>query len=165
MLTFRQATQAEQAEIMYLFKEAAENLQKRGINQWQQWLSPTQYYIDWVAKGINNAEYYFVEKDNTIAGMFRLMYTDDEYWGKNDDSAAYVHSLVTLPHFKGQNIGTEVLQMIENQLIKKSIQYFRLDCKADNTALCDYYHRQGFAPVRLQVMPHYTVQLFEKKLD
>lgn len=163
-ISIRQAKSDELPTALSLFEEAALKLREKGINQWQHWLNPTPEYVDWAKKGFDNGEYFFVEKQGQLAGMFRLMYTDEDYWGQQLDSAAYLHSLVTKTGFEGQNIGTTTLKLIEYDLIKKSIYLFRLDCKADNQPLCNYYKRQGFAPVRIQKMPHYSVQLFEKKL-
>lgn len=163
-LSIRQAKTEELATALALFKEAALKLQTKGINQWQHWLNPTPQYIEWVQAGFDENQYFFVEKQGKLAGMFRLMYHDDEYWGQQTDAAAYLHSLVTKTGFEGQHIGTKVLALVENNLREKGINYFRLDCKADNEQLCQYYTRQGFQPIRKQAVTHYIVQLFEKKL-
>jgi ribosomal protein S18 acetylase RimI-like enzyme len=164
-LAFEKAKIEDLDTILGLFKEAAEQLQLKGINQWQHWLNPTPQYLDWVEGGLEKGEYFFINKQDQLVGMFRLMSTDEEYWGKTDDVAMYLHSFVTKPAFAGQGIGSEVLKMVKKQLHEQSIPLFRLDCKADNEPLCAYYVRHGFTPVRLQKMPHYTVQLFEKKVN
>ena len=164
-MTIRQAEAHELTTALALFKEAALKLQAKDINQWQHWLNPTPQYIDWVQAGFDRNEYFFIEKSGALAGMFRLMYSDEEYWGEQTDSAGYVHSLVTKTGFEGQNIGATVLQIIEQDLKAKGVDFFRLDCKADNEQLCNYYLRQGFQSIRKQVVTHYTVQLFEKKLN
>ena len=163
-LDIQQAQINDLNTILALFKEAAERLKAKNINQWQHWLSPTEGYVQWVEKGIKNGEYYFTFKNGQLSGMFRLMFEDEEYWGKQDIKAGYVHSLMTRSGFEGQNIGSDVLKWVENELIKQNITHFRLDCRADNEKLCQYYISHGFVPVRQQVMPHYAVQLFEKLL-
>ena len=164
-ITIRQAKNDELPIALSLFEETASKLRAKGINQWQHWLNPMPEYVDWAKKGFDDGEYFFVEKQGQLAGMFRLMYTDEDYWGQQSAAAAYVHSLVTKIGFEGQNIGANALKLIEYDLIKKRIYFLRLDCKADNEPLCNYYKRQGFVPVRIQKMPHYSVQLLEKKLD
>lgn len=162
-LNFTQAEENDLEKVLFLFKFGAENVRSRGLKQWEHWLEPTPELIGkvqiWVAEG----RFFFVEKAKTTVGMFRLMETDEEYWGKTDDSARYVHSLLTLPEFAGQGIGEQVLAKIAAQLSAQNVPFLRLDCMADNAVLCSYYERQGFQKVRLQKMPHYTVQLFEKK--
>ncbi len=164
-MTIRQAETHELATVLALFKETALKLQAKGINQWQHWREPTPQYIEWVQAGFDRKEYFFIEKSGVLAGMFRLMYTDEEYWGQQADSAAYVHSLAIKMGFEGQNIGSTVLQTIAQDLKEKGIDFLRLDCKADNEQLCNYYMRQGFQPIRKQEVTHYTVQLLEKKLN
>jgi ribosomal protein S18 acetylase RimI-like enzyme len=164
-LAFEKAKIEDLETILNLFKEAAELLQQRGINQWQHWLDPTPQYHERVTRDLSAGAFFLVKKAAETVGMFRLMRSDEEYWGKTDDVAMYLHSFVTKHQFKGQNIGSSVLKMVENQIRAEGIPLFRLDCKADNEPLCNYYKNQGFMPVRLQEMPHYTVQLFEKKLS
>jgi ribosomal protein S18 acetylase RimI-like enzyme len=164
-LVFRKAKIEDLDTILNLFREAAEQLQQRGINQWQHWLNPTSQYLERVTRDLKAGAFFLVKKEDTTVGMFRLMSSDEEYWGKTDDVAMYLHSFVTKPTFAGQGIGSEVLKMVEKQLQEQGIPLFRLDCKADNEPRCNYYLRQGFTPIRLQEMPHYTVQLFEKKVN
>jgi ribosomal protein S18 acetylase RimI-like enzyme len=164
-LAFEKAKIEDHETILGLFKEAAEQLQSKGNNQWQHWLNPTPQYLERVKRDLTAEAFFLVKKADITVGMFRLMPSDEEYWGKTDDVAMYLHSFVTKPEFAGQGIGSEVLKMVENQLHEQGIPLFRLDCKADNQPLCDYYLRQGFTPIRLKEMPHYTVQLFEKKVN
>jgi ribosomal protein S18 acetylase RimI-like enzyme len=164
-INIRQANADEVTTALALFEEAALVLRRKGINQWLHWLHPTPEYVQWVQTGFDNNEYFFVEKSGKLAGMFRLMYSDEEYWGQQTDTAAYLHSLVTKTEFEGQGIGANVLKIIGANLLERGIFYFRLDCKADNEALCNYYIRQGFKPVRTQKVAHYVVQLFEKRLN
>jgi ribosomal protein S18 acetylase RimI-like enzyme len=164
-LAFEKAKIEELETILDLFKGAAEQLQSKGNNQWQRWLKPTSHYIEGVLKDLIANAFFLVKKEGETVGMFRLMPSDEEYWVKTDDVAMYLHSFVVKPSFAGQGIGSEVLKMVEKQLHEQGIPLFRLDCKADNEPLCNYYKNQGFTPIRLQEMPHYAVQLFEKKVD
>lgn len=164
-ISIREAQKNELNMALLLFEEAALKLRAKGINQWQHWVNPTTDYVQWVKTGFDRNEYFFIEKSDQLAGMFRLMYTDEEYWGKQTDSAAYLHSLVTKTEFEGQGIGADVLKTMGIYLQQKGINYFRLDCKADNEQLCNYYIRQGFKPIRTQAVTHYVVQLFEKELN
>jgi ribosomal protein S18 acetylase RimI-like enzyme len=164
-ITIREAEKSEAKMVLFLFEEGALSLEKRGINQWRHWIHPTPELMNRVEKDIANKAYFFVEKSGAIAGMFRLMDSDEEYWGQQTDAAIYLHSFMTKPAFKGQNIGSTVLKLVEMKVREREIPYFRLDCKADNSDLCKYYENQGFVPIRKKVMPHYEVQLFEKKVN
>jgi ribosomal protein S18 acetylase RimI-like enzyme len=163
-IKIRQANANEVAIALALFEEAALKLREKGTNQWQHWINPTPAYINRVQKGFDDKVYFFVEKSGQLAGMFRLMDSDEEYWGQQREAAIYLHSFMTKPVFKGQGIGSAVLKLVEIQIRERGINYFRLDCIADNEALCHYYEKQGFKRVQTREMPHYTVQLFEKKI-
>jgi ribosomal protein S18 acetylase RimI-like enzyme len=163
-LAFQKASVEDLATVLELFKGAAERLRLKGINQMQHWLNPPSAYLERVTQDLMSGAFLLVKKADNTVGMFRLMPSDEEYWGKTDEVAMYLHSFVVKPSFAGQGIGSEVLKMVEKQLHEQSIPLFRLDCKADNEPLCNYYKNQGFTPIRLQDMPHYTVQLFEKKV-
>jgi ribosomal protein S18 acetylase RimI-like enzyme len=163
-IKIRQANANEVAIALTLFEEAALVLREKGTTQWQHWINPTPAYVNRVQKGFDDNVYFFVEKSGQLAGMFRLMDSDEEYWGQQAEAAVYLHSFSTRPAFKGQEIGATVLTLIENQTRERGIDYFRLDCIASNVALCNYYIRQGFVPIRKKEMPHYEVQLFEKRL-
>ena len=164
-ITIRQANANEVATALALFEEAALILREKGTAQWQHWINPTPAYVNRVQKGFDDNVFFFVEKSGELAGMFRLMDSDEEYWGEQTEAAVYLHSFLTRPAFKGQEIGATVIKLIEARLHEQGIPYFRLDCIARNEALCNYYMRQGFVPIRKKEMPHYEVQLFEKKLN
>jgi ribosomal protein S18 acetylase RimI-like enzyme len=163
-ITIREAEKSEVKTVLFLFEEAALNLQKRGIDQWRHWINPTPELIHRVHQGVDDKAYFFVEKSGQLAGMFRLMDSDEEYWGRQNEAAIYLHSFMTKPAFKGQKIGSTVFEWVEKRVREREIPYFRLDCKADNEALCRYYEKQGFIPIRKKIMPHYEVQLFEKSM-
>jgi ribosomal protein S18 acetylase RimI-like enzyme len=164
-ILIRQAKPNEVVTALSLFEEAALELREKGINQWQHWINPTPEYVNRVQKGFDDKVYFFVEKSGELAGMFRLMESDEEYWGTQQETAVYLHSFMTKSAFKGQNIGSTVIKSVELSMRKRGVRYFRLDCKADNEQLCNYYKKQGFKPVRMKQMPHYAVQLFEKELN
>jgi ribosomal protein S18 acetylase RimI-like enzyme len=164
-ILIRQAKPNEVVTALSLFEEAALELRTKGINQWQHWINPTPEYVNRVQKGFDDKVYFFVEKSGELAGMFRLMDSDEEYWGKQTESAVYLHSFMTKSAFKGQNIGSTVMKSVELSMRERGVRYFRLDCKADNEQLCNYYKKQGFMPVRMKQMPHYAVLLFEKELN
>lgn len=98
--------------------------------------------------------------------MYRLMFSDELYWGKKNKKAGYLHLLVIKEEYKGNNIGKKILTDIEQLLRDEYISLFRLDCNADNDKLHSYYISQGFEKVGETVMPHSRIFffLFEKKL-
>jgi ribosomal protein S18 acetylase RimI-like enzyme len=140
-------------------------LQNQGLKQWSFWQDPPADKIAWIWQGLTNQEFYLVKTENNLLGMYRLMNEDELYWGKQSQTAAYIHSLVVKKEFAGQKLGNQILQYIENQLLRQNIFLLRLDCVAENLALCAYYEKQGFVKVGEKQMPHSLNNLYEKKLQ
>ena len=164
-MKFELVKNAELSIVLGLLKESAEFLQSKKLDQWSYWLNPPQERIDWITEGIKQHEFYFVKNESdVIIGMFRLLFEDELYWGKQNDKAGYVHSLVIKSEFKGNGFGNKIMKHIESLLIEKSISLFRLDCVANNQGLCNYYKNLGFKKVGEIQMPLSLNNLYEKTL-
>lgn len=151
--------------ILDLLKEAAHALKVKGTDQWSYWLNPPEEKVTWLKEGITNNEFYFIRNTKgTLMGMFRLLFEDELYWGKQKEEAGYVHSLVVKDEFKGQQIGKHAMKQIEELLIDKGIHLFRLDCVANNKRLCSYYESFGFKQVGQKQMPLSLNNLYEKRI-
>ncbi len=166
-ISFRLANISELSLALSLLKEAAEWLQTKNTQQWSFWINPPVEKVAWIKEGFENEEFYFVYQNEILLGMFRLMYFDEQYWGKRPDrfdKAAYVHSLTIKREFAGQALGALFLQKIEDKLRSEGIFKFRLDCMQSNEGLCNYYERQGFIKVGEVQMSWAMQNLYEKKL-
>ncbi len=163
--TTRQADLAETTTALALLKSAAATLQQKGIDQWSIWLDPPADKIKWVEDGFINGEFYFILIENQIAGMYRLLRSDELYWGPQKVEARYIHSLVVLNEYAGQQIGRRVLEQLISETRKAGIPFFRLDCNAANKALCHYYEQLGFRQVGMKQMPHSLNCLYEQALS
>lgn len=162
--TTRQAGISETAIALSLLKSAATTLQQKGIDQWSIWLDPPAEKISWVEAGFDKGEFYFILIEDRIMGMYRLLTEDELYWGPQDVKAWYVHSLVVLPEFSGQQIGKQVLAQLIKEATARGVPLFRLDCNAANKALCTYYENLGFKQVGVKQMPHSLNNLYEMTL-
>lgn len=141
------------------------SLQQKGIEQWQYWLDPPPDKRQWIQAGFDNQEFYFVEnEDQQVVGMFRLMETDELYWGKQPTvKARYIHSLVVDDAFAGQKIGQRIITKVISEWSAKGINTLRLDCNAHNTQLCQYYEQMGFVKLGEKQLTHSFNNLYEKK--
>lgn len=135
-----------------MLKSAALALQVKNINQWSYWLDPPPERLEWLMDGLQNKEIYFLNFENQIAAMYRLMEEDLKYWGIQQHSAYYLHSLVVHPDFKGHQLGSQIIEMVCRDAVKANKKYLRLDCDASNTVLSNYYIKQGFEIVGYKQM-------------
>ena len=151
--------------ILKMLKESAQFLNSKNVDQWSYWLNPPEEKVIWLKEGLVNNEFYFIHNtEGTHMGMFRLLYEDQLYWGKQKEQAGYVHSLVVKNEFKGQNLGKKIMTQIEQDLVSRKINLLRLDCVANNEELCSYYTRLGFKKVGQVKMPLSLNNLYEKQL-
>ena len=163
-IQYRQARLEELPIAYHLLKVAARRLSSMNVDQWQYWLEPPAYKINWLEAGFSNNEYYFILDEKDIIGMYRLSNEDLDYWGEQSVNARYIHSLIVLPSYSGQGIGSQAVAHIESLCTREGIFLLRLDCHAGNHALCAYYERLGFKKVGEVDMPHSLNNLYEKKL-
>ena len=161
-LKIRKATISE-SELGFTFlKEAASWLNGQGIDYWQNWHSPSEHHKEWILEGFRLQQFYFVEEDDAVVGMFRLQESDPVFWGDARESAFYIHSLTTKRNLAGQAYGYRILEMIEELAKVQKKEYLRLDCGSQVKKLCAYYMNYGFQFVREVIVDGYEMNLYEK---
>ena len=143
-MKFTLAKNEDLESIITMLNSMAKVLQSKNVSQWTQWLDPQPRDIEWINGKINDNAFFFVHIEDEMAGMFSLSNTDEKYWGKQTVKAKYLHSLTTLPKFKGQNFGKHVVAKIKTDLLNTEYKYLRLDCISTNTTLKNYYQSQDF---------------------
>ncbi|MBJ2173456.1 GNAT family N-acetyltransferase [Aureibaculum sp. A20] len=146
-----------------LLKLASKTLEAKKINQWKYWQDPPVEKIKWVKEGFLNKECYFIKNENNaVMGMVRILEEDLSYWGAMNDKSKYIHSLVIDKAFSGNNLGKQVILLIEENAKKNNFEYLRLDCDATNTKLCTYYENLGFILVGEKQLPLGIYNLYQK---
>lgn len=161
-LVFSVASQLHQTTIAEILEEGRVWLQQvKGINQWPFPFTPT-----WVNKYLEKQEFFLVHLDDTPVAVFRLLSTDPFIWEEDSQDAIYLHSLAVRRGWKGHGIGRHLLEWVENYTAQQNRRYLRLDCMAENLALCQYYERVGFIARGTREIPVgeflYKAQLYEK---
>lgn len=163
-ITFRKATPEELEAVLLLLKEAALWLQKKGIDYWQDWISPPPNFIDWIKQGFDQNEFYMVENDRGVIGCFRLQWQDPMFWGDREDTAGYIHSFTISRDLAGQSIGKCVLDLIESYCRQNEKEFLRIDCGINIKGLRKYYEQYGFKPVGEVTVLGERLTLYEKQI-
>lgn len=164
-MKLNQVQPSEANVVLEMLKDSAKDLKDKGLDQWGYWINPPKERIDWIHAGVLNGEFFFVlSEQDRIMAMYRLLFEDELYWGKQKEKAGYVHSLVVKKEFQGQHLGTTIMKKIESFLVAQHISLFRLDCVSSNSGLCRYYERLGFKKVGEKQMPLSLNNLYEKAL-
>ncbi len=164
-LKFRPIGKEDKNKVLSLFKDAAKKISKMNVDHWQYWKKPPEEKIKWVEEGIQNKEFFFIDKqDGENIGMVRILNQDLLYWGEQNEPAKYVHSLVVKEEYNGMGFGTQILHEIEKSTKKDNCSYLRLDADSKNPKLCNYYERLGFEKVGIKELPLSDYNLYEKKI-
>ena len=83
--------------------------------------------------------------DEQIACIFAITHEDALIWGeKNNDSAIYIHRIVTNPIYRGNNFVKVIVDWGKDFCKKYSKQFIRMDTWGDNDALIAHYTNCGF---------------------
>lgn len=164
-MVFKEAQISDMDSILSTLKTVAIELRDKNISQWTQWLNPQTSDIRWIQDKIESHSFFFVFMKNEMAGMFSLSDSDEKYWGHQTEKAKYLHSLTTLPEFKGTDFGKKVIQKIKTDLATTDYKYLRLDCISTNAHLKNYYQSQGFKHLKtIQIMDNsFLLHQFELK--
>jgi GNAT superfamily N-acetyltransferase len=163
-LTVEKAGKDDIGIVLDLLKEAALWLKDENIDYWQNWIDPAGHFVDWIRRGFTEEQFYFVKYGEEIIATFRLQWDDEMFWGKRNDASGYLHSFTTSRKLKGQEIGTLVLEWIEDLCRKNRKDFLRLDCGAAISGLCRYYEKHGFKNVGEVTIMNEDLILYEKRL-
>ncbi|AZQ43942.1 GNAT family N-acetyltransferase [Nonlabens ponticola] len=159
--TLKLAHTSEFQKALSILKTAAQHLLDKGIDQWSYWLDPPAERLEWLQEGFELNEIHFIQFQKETAGMIRIMHKDLKYWGHQEQSALYIHSLVILPAFTGKKIGAHVIEQVKNKAVTQDIYLLRLDCDSSNERLCAYYENLGFKKVYQRQMMYSINNFYE----
>jgi ribosomal protein S18 acetylase RimI-like enzyme len=151
--------------MMELYEEARRWHAEMSVSQWP------LFELERVLDDIDNKRLFVIKAGQCVLGGVTVTDEDVLIWG-DDLPALYIHRLVVARDFKGQNIGSMIVEHVERMAIKRRKLILRLDCWADNDRLKRYYEQLGFKQVRDVAMgaatslpAHYrnsTTTLFER---
>ncbi|MER8160000.1 GNAT family N-acetyltransferase [Streptomyces sp. NPDC094472] len=140
---------------MRLRIEAEHWLARAGIDQWRTAGFRDRALEKWRID-IENGRTWIIVESGEAVGTVTLAAPDMDFWTRADhpDAALYVAKLITSRAASGQNLGGRILDWVGAMAAKADKPWIRLDCWRSNTALQDYYLREGFRHVRTEAPPH-----------
>lgn len=152
-------------EIILLFENAVDNMNRQSIFQWDE-VYPNREVI---LADIESRTMYVGRNGEKIASVFVInQYCDDEYkdgkWHYRDLSYRIVHRLCVNPDFQNKGIGTYTMNYIEKLVKQMGIQTIRLDCFTKNPYAVNMYKKLGYCVVGYADWRKGRFYLMEKKL-
>ena len=155
------ATDLDAGVISEILEETQGWLNAKGIGQW-----PFAFTPEWIRLCLEKREFFLARLDQVAVGLFRLLESDPTFWGENSGDAMYLHSLTVRRGWKGRGIGRCLIGWAEEYAARHHRLYLRLDCMAENAALCRYYEQAGFVDCGIKEMPirnlRWKARLFQK---
>lgn len=134
-----------------LYRVRAKWLKDKGVVQWRR--SEQIHSIEYLNSQQELGQMYVCRLDDKIIGSFCLQ-TKDKFW-ETDENAIYLHAFVS--SIKHNGYGKFMINEMKKICKQKSKKYLRLDCRADNKKLNEFYDKNGFKVIEQKVYSHGAV--------
>lgn len=162
---FSVAEEKELQEIINIFYDAIEEMNKHNILQWDE-VYPDKNTIE---NDIRNKELYVGKINSEIACVYVLNGKCDEeyingYWKYPNATYAVIHRMCVNPKFQNQGIGAVTLNHIEEKLKNEGVETIRLDAFSLNPFALKMYYKNGYVKVGEANWRKGKFYLMEKKL-
>lgn len=92
----------------------------------------------YVEKLYNHANVYIQMSGNTVSGLV-VFYSNDEV-----QKIGYITLIGTLPEFRRQKLGKQLLDFCEKVMLQSGMRTIRLEVDNDNTGAIEFYGKAGF---------------------
>lgn len=163
-ITVRKAALADLHAIASLFEKVILNMQRQGIDQWDE-IYPT-YEIH--KNDIKEGSLYLCLFEGTIAAAFTLNYDcdkayEDGHW-QSQGPFCVVHRLCVNPGFQNRGLGTQVMQAAEAAAREMGFEAIRLDTFSKNPSALRLYRKLGYTEAGVVTFRKGLFILFEKTL-
>lgn len=134
--------------IEQLYKDCIDDLNNRGIFQWDHRYPNTEFYISC----INNKDQYVFIDDEVLVGCVVLNETQSEEWSAvswnyKDEKALVIHALAISPKHQGKGYGQKILDLCHEYGLKYNHKVIRLDVFSENPAAIHLYEKNGYKRV------------------
>lgn len=148
--------------ILTLWREAADWIASKGIDQWR----ADSLHEETVKNQLAHSEVYILKVEDQVLGSLAIQWSDPFIWGDLDnDESGYVHRLVVRRAYRGHGIGRHLLDWAAQYIKQHGKRYIRLDCMADNPRLNEYYKGLGFVYIGRFDGNGWSANLYERPVD
>lgn len=141
------ATVADVAAVRDIMQQASEFKRSQGDDLW----GDKPFTDEEVTGMLDSGNLYVYKVGDIVAASVLLTDADERMWGEEqggDGTAIYIHKLCVGADFRGQGVGSKVIELASEQAKSKGKTRLRLDCPYDNRPLCEQYEGMGFGEVR-----------------
>ncbi len=146
---------------MDIIGQAAAWLEQRGVNQWPS--PPNEHWWRRIADQIDAGEFHLAYLEGQVVATLRISWKD-ALWPSDDGMAGYIHNLALVDQAHGMGLGAILIKWAKAYIRETGRPLIRLDCAAENKALCEYYEALGFRYIGRREDKDYTAALYEMKI-
>jgi ribosomal protein S18 acetylase RimI-like enzyme len=144
-MEFRGAEPRDLPELMALFRAATQQMDARGILQWDE-IYPDEATI---RADIVRGQMRVGTRSGKIAVAFMLeLCSEGDYepadWRYREPDFAVLHRLCVHPDFQGQGVAKEAMDFLEGAMLSSGIRTIRLDAFSQNPAALHLYESRGY---------------------
>ena len=148
------ANEAEAFEIYYILDKARENLNKKGIKQWNE-----GWDINDLKKKCKKGCFYVLyEEKGDIIGCYCIEKNINIEWIEDKDYT-YISTVCLHPDYQGKGLGKKLIQ----SAIENSSKIIYLDCWSENNKLKTFYEENGFKYLKDVKENNYYISIFQKE--
>jgi len=161
-MTLRKSTVEDVSDVLEILYETSRWLDSRGIFQWPfDWMKSQENAF---IREIERGQFYIYEEFKSILGVLHLTSALNPLWEGRDEDAFYVSKIAVKCKDTNQQIGSWMLEQVEEIARVEGRLRIRLDCVSNNPKLKDYYEKRGFQFIEQKTLPKVTLDLYEKRL-
>jgi len=141
------ATSDDLNPIQLLLLETAKWLKSKGSKQWSALLEGNDVHN--TSDAISNGNVFIFRQEQKLAGMVILFAEatawDQELWSDRIlEEGIYLHRLAISRDFTGKNLGSLIMEWVNEGIVFDRKKYVRLDCMAGNSILDSFYRNLGY---------------------
>ena len=163
-IELHKATETEIPELSRILNQARRFKDTVGDPIWGKY----DFDYDETKQILDRSDTYLATIDGKSAGCVSLQWNDERIWGDkgNDNLAVYIHKLSVSDEFRGQDVGSLIINSCAEIASQHGRELLRLDCSKDNEGLCKYYESLGFSVVgEMTIDSGYSPNLYQRPID
>jgi ribosomal protein S18 acetylase RimI-like enzyme len=169
-MELRKATPQDLEQIESLYRSCTDDLNGRGIFQWNRVYPNRQTFMDSIAR----KELFLFYDEESLVGAVMLNTEQADEWGAipwrfTEKTPLVIHGLVVSPLTQGRGYGKKLLALCEDHARCQGFSAIRLDAFPENRAAVGLYEKQGYekrGAVHFGYKPegHREYHCYEKRL-
>jgi GNAT superfamily N-acetyltransferase len=169
-LLLRRATERQHSDILELIDSVRDWLRTIGTDQWKAPWPNENGRSERILAAIQAGRTWVAWDGNRLAATVTVSPNDHGIWPPENqrDPAAYIRRLVVNRSYAGRGLGAQLLDWAGLRGSREhGARWIRVDLWTTNTALHDYYRRQGFEFCGFceSVADYPSAALFQKRID